>query len=141
MKGAVSALLLILPTLACAESTPSREFSFLSSFLQMIAALTIVVGLILVTRHFSGKLMGGVGAPRFASKHIRLVETRPIAPRKSLILIEVGGEYLLLASTEERLTLLKQVDLLEEIEVIEETGGSRPDFFRLFRRDAERRRG
>lgn len=134
MKGAVSALLVILPTLACAEGPSSQEYSFLSSFIQMIAALSIVVGLILLTRYAAGKLAGGSMPSALASKHIRLVETRHIAPKKSLLLIEVGGEYLLLSNTDERLSLIKQVNVVEDIEVIEERGAGRPDLLRALRR-------
>ncbi len=121
MKGAVTALFILLPTLATAAEGSASEFSFLASFLQMIAALTLVIGLILVTWHFSGKLMKGlpIGQQQF-SKHIRLVETRYFGPKRSLLLVEVGGEYLLLSSTDAGLTLIKQIDMLEEIEVIEE---------------------
>lgn len=142
MKRAVSALLFTLPSLACAEGTPNQEFSFFSSFIQMIAALSIVVGLILLTRHFSGKLAGVGASGRQASRHIRLVETRYIAPKKALILIEVGGEFLLLASAENQLTLLKKVDVIEEIDVPEEAGSKRTEFFELFRsKVAGKRRG
>jgi flagellar protein FliO/FliZ len=55
-----------------------------------------------------------------APKHIRLVETRYLGPKKALLLIEVGGEYLLLSSSDNGLTLIKQINLLEDIEVIEE---------------------
>lgn len=120
MKGAVSALLLILPTLACAESPSSQEYSFLSSFIQMVAALSIVIGLILLTRYVATKMAGGALPSRFTSKHIRLVETRHIAPKKTLLLIEIGGEYLLLANSDDKLSLIKQVHLVEDIEVIEE---------------------
>ncbi|OGR30931.1 MAG: hypothetical protein A2X83_00280 [Desulfuromonadales bacterium GWD2_54_10] len=140
MKGAVVALLICLPTLARAEETIRQDYSFFSSFLQMIAALIIVVGLILLTRHFSGKLLGATAATRFAAKHIRLVETRYIAPKKTLILVEVGGEYLLLASTEDSLTLIKQVDVIEEIEVLEDAGIVRGKLTEFFRKDAGRKK-
>ena len=121
MKGAASALLLFLPSIASAADGSGQEFSFLASFLQMIAALALVVGLILVTWHFSGKLMRGLPAGNpLHSKHIRLVETRYMGPKKALLLVEVGGEYLLLSSSDSGLTLIKQIDMLEEIEVIEE---------------------
>ena len=139
MKGAVTALLLILPSLACAEVLPSQEFSFFSSFIQMIAALSVVIGLILVTRHFSGKLIKGGVSNRFGT-HIRLLETRVISPKKSLVLIEVGGEYLLLANTENRLSLLKTVDIYEEIEILDEERNDRPELFSLFRKSAGKRR-
>jgi flagellar protein FliO/FliZ len=121
VKGAASALLLFLPSLASAADSSGQQFSFLSSFLQMIAALALVVGLILITWHFSGKLMKGFPVGRqLLSKHIRLIETRYLGPKKSLVLIEVGGEYLLLSSSDAGLSFIKQIDMLEEIEVIEE---------------------
>ena len=121
MKGAVSALLLFLPSIVSAADSSGQEFSFLASFLQMIAALALVVGLILVTWHFSGKLMRKLPVgQQLLSKHIRLIETRYLGPKKSLLLVEVGGEYLLLSSSEAGLRLIKQIDMLEEIEVIEE---------------------
>ena len=121
MKGAATALLLLLPVIASAAEGSGQKFSFLASFLQMIAALALVVGLILVTWHFSGKLMRGLPVGQhLLSKHIRLVETRYLGPKKSLLLVEVSGEYLLLSSSDTALTFIKQIDMLEEIEVIEE---------------------
>lgn len=121
MKHAVSALLLLLPSIVYAGDGSGQEFSFLASFLQMIAALALVIGLILVTWHFSGKLMRGLPVGQhLASKHIRIVETRYLGPKRALLLIEVGGEYLLLSSSDNSLQLIKQIDMLEEIEVIEE---------------------
>ena len=121
MKGAATALLFFLPSTAAAAESSGQEFSFLASFLQMIAALALVVGLILVTWYFSGKLMRGLPiGHQLLSKHIRLVETRYFGPKKALLLVEVGGEYLLLSSSDAGLTLIKQIDMLEEIEVIED---------------------
>lgn len=121
MRNAVSALLLLLPSIASAADSSGQQFSFLASFLQMIAALALVIGLILITWHFSGKLMRGLPVgQQLLSKHIRLVETRYLGPKKALLLFEVGGEYLLLSSSDTGLTFIKQIDMLEEIEVIEE---------------------
>jgi len=121
VRNAVSALLLLLPSIASAADSSGQQFSFLASFLQMIAALALVIGLILITWHFSGKLMRGLPVgQQLLSKHIRLVETRYLGPKKALLLFEVGGEYLLLSSSDTGLTFIKQIDMLEEIEVIEE---------------------
>lgn len=138
MKGAVTLLLLTLPSLAIAENSSSSDFSFISSFLQMIAALSIVVGLILLTKHFSTKLLSGSSSP-LTAKHIRIIETRFIGPKKSLVLVEVGGQYLLLASSDNNLTLVKQIDMIEEIEVVEEGTNFKSDIIGLFSRKAERR--
>ncbi|HPX60163.1 MAG TPA: flagellar biosynthetic protein FliO [Deltaproteobacteria bacterium] len=133
MKTAVIVLLLMLPTAGFTEEPASQNFNFMTSFLQMVAALAIVVGLILLTRHFAARFAGGK-ISGLSSRHIRLIETRYLAPRKSLILIEVGGEYLLLASSDDRLTLLKQVDFMEEIDVVEEEGAIRSGIMGLIRR-------
>jgi flagellar protein FliO/FliZ len=100
----------------------------------MTAALAIVVGLILITRHFSGKLLKGLPVGKLSSRNIRLIETRYIAPKKNLILVEVGGEYLLLSNSGDNLTLIKQINMLEEIEIIEEEGEQRRGLFWLFSR-------
>jgi flagellar protein FliO/FliZ len=96
----------------------------MESMMQMTASLAIVLGIIyllyyLVSRKFRLGLPGGARASR-----IRVIENRFLAPKKSLMLVEVNGEYLLLGNTNEGLTLIKQIDMLEEIEVI---GEARPD--------------
>ncbi|OGT99802.1 MAG: hypothetical protein A2079_04310 [Geobacteraceae bacterium GWC2_48_7] len=136
MKIAFTALFFLLPSLLYAEGPSRQEFSFLSSFLQMVAALAIVIGLILLTKHFSSRFLGSSLPPRTSFRHIRLVETRYIAPKKTVILIEVGGEYLLLANTEEHLTLIKQVNIIEDIEVVEDKSPFKAGFTDLFRRNA-----
>ncbi|MDD2851660.1 MAG: flagellar biosynthetic protein FliO [Desulfuromonadaceae bacterium] len=121
MKRAVSALVLCLPSIVRAADSSGHEFSFLSSLLQMVAALALVIGLILIIWHFSGKLLRGLPlGQQLLPKHIRLIETRYLGPKKSLLLIEVGGEYLLLAGSDAGLTFIKQIDMLEDIDVIEE---------------------
>lgn len=122
MKGAAAALFIFIPAIARAAESTGQQFSFLASLLQMIAALALVIGLILVTWHFSGKLLGRLPAgSQFVAKHIRLIETRYISPKKSLMLVEVGGEYLLISSSESGLALVKHINMLEDIEVIEDS--------------------
>lgn len=133
MIRAVFVLLLSTPALLYAETPSRQEFSFFSSFLQMIAALSIVVGLILITRHYSGKLLKGIIPNQQSTKHIRIVETRYLGPKKSLIIAEVGGEYLLLASTETTISLLKDVSIIEDIEVMEEPASLNDGIKSLFR--------
>jgi flagellar protein FliO/FliZ len=134
VRAAVFVLLFLLPSLVCAETTNRQEFSFLSSLFQMFAALAIVIGLILITRHFSGKLFKAMPAGRFAARHIRLIETRYISPKKSLLLVEVGGEYLLLSSSGDNLSLIKQINMLEDIEIVEDEGDQRRGFLGFFAR-------
>ena len=99
-------------------------FSVVGSFLQMIASLGIVVGMIFVARHLVTRFQKGGLTNRTVPKHVRVVESRFLGPKKSLILVEVGGEYLLLGSTGEGVNLIKQIDMIESIEVVEDLSPS-----------------
>lgn len=125
VSGVVTVLL---PAVARgADSAPASDsFSLLSSLFQMTAALLLVLGLILLVYHGATRLMHRVPALRPGNRYIRVIEVRPLEPRKSLILVEVGGEYLLLASSDGNLSLVKQIAMLEEGEIIEEADSKLP---------------
>lgn len=93
--------------------------SLLWSMLQTLAALAVVIGLILLFYYVSNRWLRGGLANGNPQKYIRIIETRFLAPKKSLLLVEVGGEYLLLASSGDGLQFIKQIDMLEEIEIID----------------------
>lgn len=116
------ALVLALPVGAAASDAlpASSGMSLFTSFLQMALALLVVVGLILLVYYGTTRLVKAVPSFGQAGRLIRVLEVRPLGPRKALVLVEVGGEYLLLASTDNQLSLVKQIDMLEEIEVLEE---------------------
>lgn len=96
--------------------------SLLWSMLQMLAALALVVGLILLFYYVSNRWLKAGMSVSGAQRYIRVIETRFLAPKKSLFLVEVGGEYLLLGSSAEGLQYIKQVDMLEDIEVLDSKG-------------------
>ena len=99
-------------------------FSVVGSLLQMLASLGIVVGMIFIARHLVNRLQKGSLGKGTLPKHVRVVETRFLGPKKSLVLVEVGGEYLLLGSTNDGISLIKQIDMIESIEVIEDLSPS-----------------
>ena len=98
----------------------AQSFSLMTGLLQMFAALAVVVGIILLFYYISNRWLKIGSANGGRERHIRLVESRYLAPKKSLLLVEVGGEYLLLSNSGDRLTFIKQIDILEEIEVLDE---------------------
>jgi flagellar protein FliO/FliZ len=87
--------------------------------LQTLAALAVVIGLILLFYYVSNRWLRGGLAAGNPQKYIRIIETRFLSPKKSLLLVEVGGEYLLLSSSGDGLQFIKQIDMLEEIEVMD----------------------
>ena len=106
--------------------TGSGGYSMAAGLVQACGSLAVVLGLIYLLAHFSRRWLGrGIGF-RKAPAQIRIVETRHLAPKKSLMLVEVAGEYLLLGTCGEGVNLIKQIDMLEEIEVVEEPAVGRP---------------
>ena len=121
MKRLAVLLALAVPVAAFAgDPAGATGFSLAGGIFQMLASLAIVVGVIFLFRHFANRFMGGGLTRRTVPRYIRVVESRFLAPKKSLMLVEVGGEYLLLGSTGEGISLIKQVDMLESIEVVED---------------------
>ncbi len=102
------------------EVTKASQFSFFHSFIQMLAALMLVIGLILLVYYLSSRLMRKIPALTPSNQYIRVLEVRTIGPRKALLLVEVAGEYLLLASSGDNLNLVSRISMLEELELIKD---------------------
>jgi len=122
----LTAPLLFVPFSAAAADGGEGGFSFAASMVQMLGSLAVVLGLIYLVTHISRRWLKGRSGFRGLKKrpgYIRIVETRHLEPKKSLLLVEVSGEYLLLSNGNEGISLIKQIDMLEEIEVVEVLGG------------------
>lgn len=109
---------LLFPAAARAQGDAGPEL--LGSLAQTVGSLILVIGVILILYYLAGRIMKVPQAGSF--RYIRVVETRHLAPKKSLVLVEVGGEYLLLSNSGEGVNFIKQVEMLEEIEVVDERG-------------------
>jgi len=114
----IGGLLLAVPAPALAADGADLA----GGFARMIGSLVLVVGIILILYYLAGRYLKlpQVGGTPFS--YIRVVETRHLAPKKSLMLVEVAGEYLLLSNTGEGINFIKQVEMLEEIEIVDERG-------------------
>ena len=76
-------------------------------FYKMLVSVIVVIALGVAVVYVSKKVL-----PRFTNlpgKQIRVIETTHIAPRKGLHLVQVGSRRLLIASTNEQITMLADV--------------------------------
>lgn len=112
----------LVPGVALAETGGVSGFSFVTCLLQMFAALAVVVGAIYLLAYLGRRGLAGFGNNHGVRSYIRVVESRCLAPKKSLILVEVAGEYLLLSSGAEGIGLIKQIDMVEDAEVLGAVG-------------------
>jgi flagellar protein FliO/FliZ len=108
-------VVVVAPGAASAAEKGGDGYSPMAGFFQMLASLALVIGLILVFYFIANRWLKTGRGTALRSRHIRLVETHYLAPKKSLLLMEVGGEYLLLSDSGERVQFIKQVTLREEV--------------------------
>lgn len=103
-----------------------------SSSLRAVTALLIVLSLMLITFYFAKKYLLKEGSLLGMDKQIKILSTSYIAPKKSIDLVEIGGEVLVLGVTANNITLLTKI---ENKEVVEKIKGNRerplikPSFF------------
>lgn len=75
--------------------------------LRLLAGLAVVAGLILAG--YAALRRFGHWWPKTGGSAIRIRETRPLGPKKSLCVVEVQDRQLLLGITAERITLLESM--------------------------------
>jgi flagellar protein FliO/FliZ len=111
MKISAVAACLFTPAVACAAAGKSGEGeSMTAAVFQMMASLALVLGIIYLIYYVFNRWFKGIGMGKMRSGHIRVVETRYLAPKRSLMIVEVGGEYLLLGSGSEGMQLIKKLE-------------------------------
>lgn len=130
-------ILLALPSTLWATElqTGQSSFSFLASFLQMLFALLVVLGLILATYYGANRFLKNLPGIKQHGRYIRVVESRAMGPGKSLFLVEVSGEYLLLSSSEKGIHLVKKINMLEDIEILDDPS-TRTSFFSFLQKSS-----
>jgi flagellar protein FliO/FliZ len=111
MRLIAVAVFLCSPAIAYAASPKGNEGGSMAvAVLQMTASLAVVIGIIYLLYYISNRWFKGIGGGKADPGHIRVVETRYLAPKKSLMIIEVAGEYLLLDNGSEGMRLIKKLE-------------------------------
>lgn len=76
-------------------------------FFKMMLSVLLVVGLAVGALYVSKKVLPNVTKP--GGKEIQVIETTYLGPRKALHLIEIGGQRLLIGSTNESIATLAEI--------------------------------
>ena len=101
----------------------------LATALKMVAALGVVLGGLFVVYYFTRRMTRSDGAGT-RDKLIRVVANKFIGVKKNICMVEVPGSVLILGITNDRITLLSEINdekILERIGHAENTG-SAPTF-------------
>lgn len=95
--------------------------SMVGTLFKTFLVLGMVVALIYVSLNYGlRKLMGIRGMPVGRSALVKVIERIPLDPRRTLFVIQAGGEYLLVGGGEEGLSLISKLDPTEVSRVLEQ---------------------
>lgn len=116
MKLRLSALKLALSTgvLICTAALPSLAgdgagaVDMFASSLKTLGALVLVLALILVIAWIARRYLHFLPQSAGKDEDIRILSGKALGPKRSVHLLEVEGHKLLVGSTEEGVTLLKE---------------------------------
>lgn len=119
----VASALALLPATAWAQAADGLETAgggvgsfglgdWLGLLVRLGLVLLIVWAAIRAMRWYSRRINGGGGATR----HLEVLETRSLAPNRSLHLVRLGGRAVLLGVTPERITSLLEIGDPAEVE-------------------------
>ncbi len=97
---------------------------------KMILVLGAVLAILFLLIWLCKRMMAGRG--NFPSDgQIRLLTTKPIAPRKYISLVGIGGQVLVLGISEAQITLLDKIENREFVEKLEARHAVRPGPFSI----------
>ncbi len=124
MRIPAAVVCLLMPAAAgAAVGKGSEGGSMVFAVFQMLASLAVVVGMIYLLYYVATRWFKGLPGGKARQGRIRVIETRYLAPKRSLMIVEVGGEYLLLGSGSEGVQLIKK---LENGDVVEPGNAASP---------------
>ena len=126
LKVLTAWLALLSPVPAWAQSSPTGEpVSFGWALLQMLAALALVLGIMLLLYWLLRRLNPRqiLGAQ---TGTLKLWGRLNLGSRKSLVLVEVGRKMLVLGLGDKELCLLREIDNSEEIAELKDNSGFGP---------------
>jgi flagellar protein FliO/FliZ len=93
-------------------------FDFIASLLKMVSALAVVLGIMLAGLWFVRKLMKKTGTGVDDGHAIRILSTRYLGPKSSIMLVDVLGSVIVVGVTAGQISMLTTItdeDSLERL--------------------------
>ncbi len=93
-------------------TSPSADMT--AATLKMLASLALIVGIIIVVFYLLKRLRG-LSAVSRGGPSMRIVGSLPIAPKRSVTVVEVGEKWLVLGVGTDNINLLSTMEPTEEV--------------------------
>jgi len=100
------------------------DYSLIVSFIKMIFALAVVLGLMIVSAYLLKRIISHTPAGVDNGNAINILMTRYLGPKQSIMMIEVLGQMLVVGVSSGQMTLLTQITdpvLIERMHTIQKT--------------------
>ena len=109
-------IILLMPaaTLA-ADDSSTPGFFFMT--IKMFSVLAVVIGIMLICLNLLKKYMPQGNMLFSENKSMKIIETLYFGPKKSVVLIKVASEYILLGLSASEINYLKDIDLSDSEEL------------------------
>ena len=85
------------------------EYSLIISFIKMLFALAVVLGLMIASAYFLKRIISHTPAGINNDSAINILMTRYLGPKHSIMMIEVLGQMLVVGVSSGQMTLLTQI--------------------------------
>jgi flagellar biosynthetic protein FliO len=115
-----------------------NEIAFFPSFLKILFALAVVLGLMVAAAYLIRRFMNHPSSGHRDGSLIQVVSTRYIGPKSSILLVDVLGKGIVLGISNGQMTLLTAIDdsqALEKMKTIRQAETSNPvlaDFLKRY---------
>jgi len=113
------------------------SISFLPSFLKMLFALAVVIGIMLGAMYFFRRVLQQTPAGADAGQAINIVASRYLGPRSSIMLVEILGRVVVIGISHNQMSLLTTIsdpEALSRLKDIHQQTKRLPSFAEYLRR-------
>jgi len=96
------------------------------SFIKMISALAVILGLLIGAMYYFRRFMKRTGAGPDDGELIRVVATRYLGPKSSILVMDIVGQVVAVGVSDNRMTLLATITEPGAIERLKRPDRGRP---------------
>ena len=118
-----------------AEEITAPDFS--SMLIRMFSVLAFILGIMLVALYFIKKMGFKSGVLPGTQKCMEIIDRLYLGPKKSIALLKVGKEFVLIGLSSNQITFLSKVDISKESDT-DNSKIQNEEFYRLLSRAGDR---
>ncbi|MCP1102518.1 flagellar biosynthetic protein FliO [Aequitasia blattaphilus] len=111
-------------------------------FKEMITAIgtLLIICVFLYMVYFLTRHLGKIGKVRGNAKYMKILDQMSIGQDRSLMIVQINSEYLLLGATGQEIKVLEKLEEVERVNEGEDSNPELPDFKQLMEKLTKRKK-